>query len=284
VKGRIGFVNEQYELAARELRSAEALLISAGAGMGVDSGLPDFRGNEGFWNAYPPMAKLGITFSEMANPGWFERDPGLAWGFYGHRLNLYRRTKPHRGFQLLLQLTSRMPGGYFVFTSNVDGQFQAAGFDQNRIEECHGSIHHLQCTVPCGPYIWEAGEITVEVDLKTFRAREPWPECERCGRLSRPNILMFGDWHWLESRSEEQSARLRAWLERVERESWKLAIIECGAGKAVPTVRMKSEQLARRHSAAFIRINPRDFDVPRSGDVGLAVGSEEGLRGLCERL
>ena len=82
-------------------REATALLIGAGAGMGVDSGLPDFRGNEGFWEAYPPFAKLGLSFMELANPGWFESDPALAWGFYGHRLESYRRTVPHRGFEVL---------------------------------------------------------------------------------------------------------------------------------------------------------------------------------------
>src|SRR5262245_5286806 len=49
--------------AAAAIRSAEALLIGAGAGMGVDSGLPDFRGNEGFWKAYPPLRKLGLSFT-----------------------------------------------------------------------------------------------------------------------------------------------------------------------------------------------------------------------------
>ncbi|MCK5538828.1 MAG: hypothetical protein KAI79_18525, partial [Bacteroidales bacterium] len=52
---------------AKELvKEANALIICAGAGMGVDSGLPDFRGNEGFWKAYPPMKNLGISFSQMA--------------------------------------------------------------------------------------------------------------------------------------------------------------------------------------------------------------------------
>ena len=70
------------------LGTSKSLLVAAGAGMGVDSGLPDFRGNEGFWKAYPPLAKLGIQFEEMANPRWFRDDPRLAWGFYGHRFNL----------------------------------------------------------------------------------------------------------------------------------------------------------------------------------------------------
>src|SRR6478752_6346225 len=89
------------DLARQALEECDALLIAAGAGMGVDSGLPDFRGTEGFWRAYPPLAELGLRFEEVANPTWFDRDPQLAWGFYGHRLNLYRATEPHEGFSVL---------------------------------------------------------------------------------------------------------------------------------------------------------------------------------------
>src|SRR3954447_13188614 len=87
--------------AANAVASADALLIMAGAGMGVDSGLPDFRGTEGFWRAYPAFAKLALRFDQLANPSWFARDPYLAWGFYGHRLMLYRATTPHGGFGIL---------------------------------------------------------------------------------------------------------------------------------------------------------------------------------------
>jgi NAD-dependent SIR2 family protein deacetylase len=78
--------------AARLLRQADALLIGAGAGIGVDSGLPDFRGDHGFWRVYPPLAARGIRFVEIADPHSFDANPALAWGFYGHRLALYRNT------------------------------------------------------------------------------------------------------------------------------------------------------------------------------------------------
>jgi NAD-dependent SIR2 family protein deacetylase len=273
-------MSDSYDRAAMELKGTEALLITAGAGIGVDSGLPDFRGTEGFWRAYPPIAKLGISFPEMANPGWFERDPSLAWGFYGHRLNLYRKTVPHDGFDSLLDLASKMPGGYFVFTSNVDGQFQAAGFDEGRIEECHGSIHHLQCTAPCSPRIWDAEKLFVEVDEESLRAEPPLPECSSCGRLSRPNILMFGDWAWSSSRSHLQAGRLTSWLGQVADGGYRLAVLEIGAGLAVPTVRHKSEQVARAHSTILIRVNPRDFEVPTPDDIALPVGSRAGIKGI----
>src|SRR5262245_47666098 len=104
--------------AAAAIRGAEALLVTAGAGMGVDSGLPDFRGTQGFWRAYPLYEELGLDFPAMANPRWFANDPAFAWGFYGHRLMLYRTTAPHDGFRILLGWARRMLHGAFVFTSN----------------------------------------------------------------------------------------------------------------------------------------------------------------------
>src|SRR5262249_5999176 len=95
---RVADLNDKVRLAAEFIHTADALLITAGAGIGVDSGLPDFRGTQGFWRAYPVIARLGLSFAEMANPAWFRKDPRLAWAFYGHRLNLYRSTLPHNGF------------------------------------------------------------------------------------------------------------------------------------------------------------------------------------------
>src|SRR4051812_49952198 len=82
--------------AADAVRNAEALLIGAGAGMGVDSGLPDFRGPEGFWQAYPPFR--GRRFEEVSTPHWFEADPPLAWGLLRHPMKLYPAAGPHRRF------------------------------------------------------------------------------------------------------------------------------------------------------------------------------------------
>lgn len=271
------------EEAARVLREADALLVGAGAGMGVDSGLPDFRGNEGFWNAYPPYRKLGLSFVQMANPRGFLSDPQLAWGFYGHRLNLYRRTRPHAGFRALLEIGRAKPGGYFVFTSNVDGQFQKAGFAEERIVECHGSIHHLQCAGGPSTAIWSAAGVEVEVDEQTMRARPPLPACPETGLLARPNILMFGDFSWLSFRTDAQEERFESWLAAVR--DGAVAIVECGAGTAVPTVRHQCEHLARRlPRARLIRINPRDSRTSSSADLALDLGAAEAIRRIAGAL
>ena len=264
--------------AAREaLDRAGALLITAGAGMGVDSGLPDFRGTDGFWRAYPAFKALGLRFEQLANPAWFTTDPALAWGFYGHRLNLYRRTIPHDGFTVLRRRAERMAGGVFVFTSNVDGQFQRAGFDSDRIIECHGSIHFNQCSVPCGGAVWPCGDDVI-VDEVTLRASEPLPRCPHCGAVARPNILMFGDAAWIADRTDEQLRRYRAWLQSVAGET--LVVVECGAGTGVPTVRMQSERIVATVGGRLIRINVREPQVSRRGDISLPTGARAALLAL----
>lgn len=261
--------------AAQAIERAPSLVVTAGAGIGVDSGLPDFRGTEGFWRAYPPFARLGLRFDEMANPVRFAEDPALAWGFYGHRLRLYRATRPHRGFEILHRWADGRPGGHFVFTSNVDGHFQRIGFSEERVVECHGSILHLQCTGPCCDEIWEVEDLEVEVDETTFRAEGPLPTCPYCGAVARPNVLMFGDWLWVPHRTAAQEERMRRWLDGLDGGT---VVVEVGAGTGVPTVRLTSEHLARRTGGHLIRINPREPQAPR-GATALALS---GLEALCE--
>jgi NAD-dependent SIR2 family protein deacetylase len=266
--------------AAEAIACADALLIGAGAGMGVDSGLPDFRGNEGFWKAYPPYARLGLNFAELANPRWFRRDPALAWGFYGHRLNLYRATQPHDGFHILHRWSQRMTHGAFVYTSNVDAAFQAAGFDPERIVEVHGSVHWMQCLRQCGVGLFPSEQVApagVSIDETTLRAIEPFPLCPGCGALARPNILMFGDGEWDEARAYEQERRLGEWVKAVT--VARVVVVECGAGKAIPTVRHFCEAMADRFDAPLIRLNVRDPEVPH-GQIGLAMGALAGLQAI----
>ncbi len=267
-------IEENIQKAKTLLKECDALFITAGAGIGVDSGLPDFRGVEGFWNAYPKAKELGLHFEEMANPEWFETDPQLAWAFYGHRLHLYRETVPHEGFSRLLECSNTKKYGYQIFTSNVDGQFQLSGFSENNMMECHGSIHHLQCIDNCQGMLWSSEGTFIEID-DGFKAKEPLPNCPYCGAIARPNILMFGDYSWEYARTDGQRERLSQWMEVLEKEGAKLAIIEIGAGTAVPTVRNTSEQIATRFNIPLIRINPRESF---GAEIELPMGALEALQ------
>lgn len=267
--------SKNLEQAARLIDGAEMLMFVTGAGMGVDSGLPDFRGNQGFWRAYPALGRNRIDFISIASPRAFRRHPELAWGFYGHRLSLYRQTVPHRGFQILKKWGELSLCGYAAFTSNVDGHFQEAGFDAGLVAECHGSIHYLQCLDACNPDIWPADDFTPVIDEENCRLLNDPPRCPHCGGLARPNIYMFGDDEWLEQRTVAQEKRLAHWL----REAHRLLVIEIGAGTTISTARDFTHRLAFDLRAPVIRINPQDASIHGNpSHVSLTMGGLQALQ------
>jgi len=263
---------EEFSRCADLIAQADGLLITAGAGLGVDSGLPDFRGSGGLWRAYPALGRARLQFAEIANPATFRTHPRLAWGFYGHRLRLYRQTTPGPAFDILKSIASQLPAGARIFTSNVDGHFQKAGFDPRHIVECHGSIHHLQCMTDCRGEVWPADDFEPEVDEAACLLLNAAPLCPWCTGLARPNILMFGDADWIDTRTQHQYARYASWRASLDR----LLVIEIGAGTAVPSVRLFGEQ----QGTPLIRINPDDASTAADRGVSLPMSGIAALRGI----
>jgi NAD-dependent SIR2 family protein deacetylase len=266
--------------AADLIAQADALVIAAGAGMGVDSGLPDFRGDHGLWKQFPLVNGQNLDIMELASPQTFETDPELAWGFYGNRLAMYRQTRPHVGFEILKRWSKNKKFGAWVFTSNVDGQFQMAGFEAAQVEECHGSLHELQCVVPCTESVWSADALHPVVDPVSFRQLNPLPRCPHCGRLARPNVLMFNDYHFVYERTEGHRKRRHQWLTHVADSHARLLVIELGAGTTVVSVRHFSHLMARDYGANLVRINSRQADVDLPTDIGIAMPAAAALASI----
>ncbi len=262
--------------AARLLEEADSLVIAAGAGLGVDAGLPDFRGPQGFWRAYPALGRKGLSFTDIANPEAFQSLPRLAWGFYGHRLALYRRTEPHAGYHILRALAERAPDGAFVFTSNVDGHFLRAGFGTEQVIEVHGSIHRLQCLTPCTASLWPTDELLPNIDDARCEWQGTLPTCPRCGALARPNILMFGDANWIEHGTYMREERLVRLLTTRRRP----VAIELGAGTTIPTVRA----FCRSLQVPLIRINPQERTDAKHVAVDIRLGALAALRTITIHL
>jgi NAD-dependent SIR2 family protein deacetylase len=253
--------------AAKAISTADALLITAGAGMSADSGLPVFRGNAGFWRAYPPLAAQRISFERMAQPLWFATQPRMAWAFYGNRLQLYREAEPHAGHAILRSWGARAAaagGGSFVVTSNVDGQFLKPGFAAESVAEQHGSIHRLQCQQrqqPCADekMTWDAAPEACDdlaIDLDAPEARGSLPVCPRCGQTARPNILMFNDTAWMDAATRVKMQAFERWKSAVR--GLRLVVVEIGAGTAIPTIRRIGERAAERARTTLVRINPEE--------------------------
>ncbi|MBI4697147.1 MAG: NAD-dependent deacetylase [Gammaproteobacteria bacterium] len=267
---------ESFRKAAELIANSEALVIAAGAGMIADSERPGFLTPQEIWKAYSERQSSRLQFSDIAGPAAFARDPYLAWGVYGQCLNLYREAQPHVEFALLRMVGARAKHGTFVYTSNVDGAFQKAGFAGNRVVECHGSIHCFQCTSNCIDGIWSADKFFPVVDVQQCRLISKVPLCPRCGAVARPNILMLNDWEWRSILPEMQEERLYDWVNEIERPT----VIEIGADDAIPTVRNFAESL----DGPIIRISPEisaDYD---SSIIKVQASALTGMQGISRVL
>eukprot|EP00927_Polykrikos_kofoidii_P078994 TRINITY_DN75799_c0_g1_i1.p1 TRINITY_DN75799_c0_g1~~TRINITY_DN75799_c0_g1_i1.p1 ORF type:complete len:363 (+),score=52.35 TRINITY_DN75799_c0_g1_i1:68-1156(+) len=160
--------------AAAAVRSADALLICSGAGLGVDSGLRTYAGSKaGVWG---PLHSLRMSYEEMCEPGYFESDPCLAWAYWGFCQRTYSRAEPHDGYQLLRKWGEQMQHGLFSVTTNIDGHWERT-LGPDRILELHGAVMQLQRQDGRGP-VWrisaeeQSGLDTPQWDLVAGEAVE----------------------------------------------------------------------------------------------------------------
>lgn len=279
--------------------------------MGVGSGLGTFRGQAaGVW---PPLEKLNLDFSDMSCPDRFLEDddvggPTMAWSFWKWRHDAYTGNEPHAGYRLLRKWAdSKGDGRAFVFTSNIDGHFERAGFE-NQVIECHGTLRFLQCqglNKACPQYdkYWETDHECIAkltVDPDTNKVVGELPKCPGCGGVARPTVLMFGDWYVVYNRIKDQRNQYKKWLNKqrehtdensqATREFPSAVVIEIGAGVAIPTVREECEEAAMKLRCPLIRINPEKPNTPslsgaqRFPHVSIAESGEAALLKIDEAM
>jgi NAD-dependent deacetylase len=146
-------------------------VVLTGAGVSTESGIPDFRSEEGIWARYDPF--------EVAHIDAFRRDPARVWEFYALRLDALAQAQPNDGHHALAELEG---SGWIraVVTQNVDGLHRAAG--SQAVVEVHGSLREADC-VHCG----------VRVPMSEALAELPLPACPECGEVLKPGVVMFGE-------------------------------------------------------------------------------------------
>jgi NAD-dependent deacetylase len=153
------------------LSHANHVVVSTGAGISAESGIPTFRGKEGLWKKY--------RAEELATPTAFAQNPNLVWEFYEWRRGIIAEKEFNPGHKVLARWENIFPV-YSLITQNIDGFHQKAG--SKNVLELHGNIWKLRCT--------EEGTITEnhETPLK----KSP-PLCPDCGALLRPHVVWFGE-------------------------------------------------------------------------------------------
>jgi NAD-dependent deacetylase len=153
------------------------VLVITGAGVSAESGIPTFRGKDGYWRNLDP--------TKLATPEAFARDPKLVWEWYRERRQRIRAANPNAAHEAIVKLAANARE-FLLVTQNVDdlhmrAEWKGKRLRENQIVQIHGDIFVTRCS-RCDFSRKEIGED--DVDL---------PKCGGCGALTRPGVIWFGE-------------------------------------------------------------------------------------------
>ena len=215
------------------LQDSDAILIGAGSGLSTAAGIE--YGGERFQRHFPDyIAKYGMT--DMYSAGFYPfASLEEKWGFRSRQVKLNRYdAKVGDVYLKLLDLVRHKP--YFVITTNVDAQFERAGFENKNIFATQGDYGKFQCTVPCHNKLYDnESQISAMVEQQAD-CRIPnklVPYCPNCGAPMMLNIRIDetfvenSNWHVAKQQYIE-------FLEQFH--SKKLLLLELGVGFNTPAI------------------------------------------------
>jgi NAD-dependent deacetylase len=149
------------------------VLVITGAGISAESGIPTFRGKDGYWRNLDPI--------KLATPEAFARDPKLVWDWYRERREWIRKAEPNAAHKAIVDLAKRA-SEFLLVTQNVDDLHTRAGLPKEKMVQIHGDIFVTRCS-RCD-FEQEHEQEDGDVDL---------PKCPQCGALMRPGVVWFGE-------------------------------------------------------------------------------------------
>ena len=169
------------------------ITILTGAGISAESGIPTFRGPEGYWTVgsrvYMPQ--------EMATLAMFKRQPLTVWQWYLYRLGVYLQAEPNAGHFALVELERELADRFTLITQNIDNLHLRAGNTPARTYQIHGNINYTRCAGQCTPELRLLPEA-----LKRQRDNHMLNDdeirllhCPDCGAWLRPHVLWFDEYY-----------------------------------------------------------------------------------------
>ncbi len=253
------------------LEESKALILLTGAGMGVDSGLKDFRGENGLWGELEKES--GTTVFDSLNGTTFLENPLFAWNFFSKRIQEFIEHEPHKGFYILQDWIRNFNLDYFCFTSNIDNYLQRAGFEENKIRELHGNAFYLQSCDGSTKQIEYINELeNILLSIQNYEI----PKLQS-GLNARPCVYLFSDPYYINERNNLQKQNYLEFLEKYKNE--KIIAIEIGSGPHVQAIRQKTRQINKDFNAFIIRINPKEYEI-RKPHLGIKDKAVSGLEML----
>ncbi len=161
------------------LKERGPLVFLTGAGISAESGIPTFRGKEGFWTfgsrEYQPQ--------EMATFSMFRSRPDEVWKWYLYRRKLCLEAEPNPAHHALVEIERKWGDRFRLITQNVDGLHLRAGNSHGRTWRIHGDINLMRCSETC-----TSGVLPLPED-------DASPHCSNCGSWMRPHVLWFDEYY-----------------------------------------------------------------------------------------
>lgn len=268
---------EQIQQAAVLLEEAELVLVGAGAGASAAAGLT-YSGSRFTDNFREFIDKYGSKYmTDMYAAGFYPFPTEEAkWGYWSRHSMLNRFLPPALPlYKQLYEIVKEK--NYFVLTTNVDHQFQKAGFSEERIFATQGDYGNIQCEKGCHPKIYEAEDLFCQMDQARRDCLVPSymvPKCPVCG--GNMTMHLRCDQYFVEDENwHEAAGRYGDFLKKMKKE--KCVLLELGVGFNTPTIiRFPFEKIMRDNSSlSLIRLNLNEAVVPESfGTRAIGIGGD----------
>ena len=225
-------------------RGSGLIVVLTGAGVSAESGIPTFRGPEGFWR----IGSRNYTSQEMATRAMFTRHPDAVWQWYLYRRTLCGRAKPNAAHHALAALDRALGARFLLVTQNVDGLHRRAGHAPERTYPIHGNIHTMRCAASCTRATWPIPSCVgdKERDDPITKADRAALTCPTCGGPARPHVLWFDECY------DEEHYRLESSLGAAARAA---LLITAGTSGAT-NLPLRMGAVAARHGVPLVDVNP----------------------------
>jgi NAD-dependent deacetylase len=170
--------------------SGKRITVLTGAGISAESGIPTFRGQEGYWT----VGSVNYHPQEMATQAMFSRQPFEVWSWYLYRLAVYRHARPNAGHYALVEMERLLQDRFTLITQNVDNLHLKAGNSEARTFQIHGNTFYMRCTEDCAGRLYRLSEEVLLGGKRNLTDDDKqYLSCPDCGVLARPHVLWFDE-------------------------------------------------------------------------------------------
>jgi NAD-dependent deacetylase len=227
------------------------VVVLTGAGISAESGIPTFRGKEGYW----VVGSRNYMPQEMATREMFDRSPEEVWRWYLYRFGVVRGAEPNAGHRALVDLERAYGDRFTLVTQNIDGLHRRAGSE--RVFAIHGDAASVRCAADCGVGLLRLPDVTVHGKDDPFTADDRAKlTCPRCGGWLRPHVLWFDEYY------DEENYRMDSALRAAGAADLLLVVGTSGA----TNLPMQIGRLVYLRGAALVDVNPEENPFAEMAD------------------